>query len=158
MAKRPKDRKKRRPRGLKGIKAPRGMRPGEVLRLTPEESAAQWDRVFREGIKPHLVEFVPIMDRGGVAVAVFEVDDQGLAAVEAMGHKGETFFELTRDNPSWARLAAMDPVTRRWLEEPEAAGRLFLLWSGGSFLLNYDDERGWYEQPGSLAALHAVRS
>jgi hypothetical protein len=101
-------------------------------------------------IKAHTEEFAAITTSGGVAVFVFEPNAQGAKAAREMGWDkyGPPIFALRREHEQ--RLAMADTVVRRWIERPvDGVARLFAIVHGGTLLINWSEERGWWLQEGS---------
>lgn len=112
-----------------------------------------WLQTINEGVKPHIEEIDRIaMGEGRIAVVVFNPHPQVLPYLHSLGWDGEKpVFALSdaRARRQAADSAAQgDKISARWFRST-AKGRIYICSGLGSFLLNFDPEKGLYLEPGS---------
>jgi hypothetical protein len=127
----------------------------EKTQTTPEQTKTFWNKMITEAMGPHLSE----MDRGAfiyhrVAVVPFELHPHPKVTsfVRWLGWDEKSpFFVLAESKLK--RFAANletqgDLIAAKWLRSGRY-GRIFLCVGFGTFLMNFDREKGFSVEPGS---------
>lgn len=117
-----------------------------------EESAAFYNELLEQGIKPRAMDIATITITGEIAVVMWDVAEGSMPAARKLGFDGTTpVFKMARG--ARKRMAAVcasmgDAITPRWLAG-KRTGRIFVISGSGTWLVNFTEDRGYSIEPGS---------
>lgn len=121
--------------------------------LTAEETSAFMEALLDEHIKPQSERIAQLRVEGRIAVVAIRPTADARRAAHAVGpYDGTTrAYPLLHSDD----LASADDVTARWVRlEPGDPLKIFVIHTGGTLLVNHDNERGWHFEPGSVPVMN----
>lgn len=125
---------------------------GKTKRLNTEESAEFLEKLFKEGLLPHVDAIRRIASFGDTAVCVFEHREDP-SCLRLFGQKGdEIVFPLATRVRKLYESGRDGPVTKAWMRRPanKTHVKVLFLAHWGCLLVNWTAEKGWHLEPNSL--------
>ena len=119
-----------------------------------------WVRVIEEGIGTNIKEINRVFSYKRIAVLVFEPHSIIKPYLRSLGWDGKASVFALSDSRVRRQIANSashgDDVTVRWFSSGKV-GRIYVCAQMGTFLLNYDNDKGFELEPESFTKDYAAK-